>query len=162
MSINNAEYALPTELLDNINAAIDDWSGGKVARVWKKDADIWTGGEESKWLGWLDIADEELANIASYKAFHDDITAAGFESVLLMGMGGSSLCPEVLSFTFGKTQFHILDSTVPDQVAAVEAKLDLAKTFFIVASKSGSADSFASPPTRSVSSRPGTKKINCT
>ena len=60
MSINNAEYALPTELLDNINAAIDDWSGGKVARVWKKDADIWTGGEESKWLGWLDIADEEI------------------------------------------------------------------------------------------------------
>ena len=55
-----------------------------------------------------------------------------------MGMGGSSLCPEVLALTFGKKQFHILDSTIPSQVKAIEDKLDLAKTLFIVASKSGS------------------------
>ncbi|MEQ1921760.1 MAG: transaldolase, partial [Pyrinomonadaceae bacterium] len=67
-----------------------------------------------------------------------DLATAGFRDVLLMGMGGSSLCPEVLAMTFGKVNFHILDSTVPAQVKAAEDKLDLANTLFIVASKSGS------------------------
>ena len=95
-------------------------------------------GDEAKWLGWLDIVDEELADLQKYRDLESDLAAAGFTDVLLMGMGGSSLCPEVLAMTFGKTNFHILDSTVPAQVKAVEDKLDLEKTLFIVASKSGS------------------------
>ena len=72
------------------------------------------------------------------REFRSDIENAGFADVLLMGMGGSSLCPEVLAMTFGKCDFHILDSTVPEQVKAVEESIDLEKTLFIVASKSGS------------------------
>ena len=118
---------------------IADWSESeKIIRIWEKDASVWTSDDEAKWLGWLDIVDEELGDLEKYRAFASDIRSAGFEQVLLMGMGGSSLCPEVLAMTFGKRHFHILDSTDPAQVKSVESKLDLAKTLFIVASKSGS------------------------
>src|SRR6185369_3619711 len=93
---------------------------------------------ESKWLGWLDIVVQELGELEKFRDLVNDIESSGFTDILLMGMGGSSLCPEVLAITFGKTNFHILDSTVPAQVKAVEAKIDIAKTLFIVASKSGS------------------------
>jgi len=109
-----------------------------VERIWNKDATVWTNADEAKWLGWLNLAQEELADLNKYKNLKKDIDEAGFEDILLMGMGGSSLCPEVLAVTFGKKNFHILDSTVPSQVKAIEEKLDLAKTLFIVASKSGS------------------------
>ncbi|MES2857193.1 MAG: hypothetical protein V4692_15095, partial [Bdellovibrionota bacterium] len=78
------------------------------------------------------IVDEELAGVQKYLDLHDDIKSSGFENILLMGMGGSSLCPEVLAITFGVKNFHILDSTVPAQVRSVEKKLDLNKTLFIV------------------------------
>jgi transaldolase/glucose-6-phosphate isomerase len=109
-----------------------------VERIWTKDATVWTDSDEAKWLGWLTVAQEELADLNTYKNLKKDIDEAGFEDILLMGMGGSSLCPEMLALTFGKASFHILDSTVPSQVKAIEEKLDLAKTLFIVASKSGS------------------------
>jgi len=118
---------------------LDKWrSEDKIGRIWAKDASVWTGDDEAKWLGWLDIVDEELADLQKYRDLAADIAAAGFTDVLLMGMGGSSLCPEVLAMTFGKSNFHILDSTVPAQIKTVENKLDLEKTLFIVASKSGS------------------------
>lgn len=137
--LNEMFYSLPAE----VGAAVDDelasWTvNGKTERIWAKDASVWTGDDEAKWLGWLDIVDEELGHLAKYRDLQTDLSTAGFNDVLLMGMGGSSLCPEVLAMTFGKTNFHILDSTVPAQVKAVEEKLDLEKTLFIVASKSGS------------------------
>ena len=97
---------------------------------------VWTGDDEAKWLGWLDSVAAELEKTGAYKAFAED--AKNFEVVVLLGMGGSSLCPEVLAETFGKENFYILDSTVPAQIKSLENKLDLAKTLFIVASKSGS------------------------
>src|SRR6187402_1134893 len=108
-----------------------------VERIWNKDASVWTNTDEAKWLGWLTVAQEELADLTKYKTLKNEIDEAGFEDILLMGMGGSSLCPEMLALTFGKANFHILDSTVPSQVKATEEKLGLAKTLFIVASKSG-------------------------
>ena len=139
MSINQVSYTLPPKIEDAVKQQIAAWeSGDMIKRIWEKDASIWTGDDEANWLGWLTIAGEEIEETARYKDFHADIQRAGFTDVLLMGMGGSSLCPEVLAFTFGKKNFHILDSTVPAQVKAVEEKLDLAKTLFIVASKSGS------------------------
>ncbi len=139
MSINSISYSLPPQIEDTVREHIADWNANnKVTRIWEKDASIWTGDDEAKWLGWLTIAAEEAAETAKYRDLQADIEQAGFTDVLLMGMGGSSLCPEVLAVTFGRENFHILDSTVPSQVKAVEDKLDLAKTLFIVASKSGS------------------------
>lgn len=120
-----------------LQAELKSWrAAGKAERLWAKDSSLWTGDDEAKWLGWLDIVAEELGNVEKYRAFAKDIE--GFTDVLLLGMGGSSLCPEVFAFTFGKENFHILDSTVPAQVKTVEKRIDLEKTLFIVASKSGS------------------------
>ena len=139
MSINPVSYSLPPKIEDAVKEQIAAWeSDNKIHRIWEKDASVWTGDDEAKWLGWLTIAEEEASGTQKYKDLHADIEVDGFTDVLLMGMGGSSLCPEVLAMTFGKKNFHILDSTVPVQVKAVEEKLDLAKTLFIVASKSGS------------------------
>ncbi len=139
MSLNLVSYSLPSAIEDAVKVEVESWSKeNRITRIWLRDANVWTNDDESKWLGWLDIVSEETGDVKKYREFGGDVQQAGFETVLLMGMGGSSLCPEVLAMTFGKKNFHILDSTVPAQVKAVEAKLDLAKTLFIVASKSGS------------------------
>jgi len=139
MATNLVSYSLPPAFQDAISAEAESWKNeNKISRIWASDASVWTGDDESKWLGWLDIVGDELGGLEKYRELAADIEQAGFKDVLLMGMGGSSLCPEVLAITFGKKNFHILDSTVPAQVKAIENRLDLAKTLFIVASKSGS------------------------
>ena len=139
MSLNTISYSLPAALQDEIQIAIAAWMNeNKIDRIWSKDASVWTNDDESKWLGWLDIVDRESERTKIYRQLSADIEGSAFKNVLLMGMGGSSLCPEVLAVTFGKATFHILDSTVPAQVKSIEEKLDLANTLFIVASKSGS------------------------
>jgi len=136
--LNSLTYSLPEKLETAVRASFAEWrNDNKIARVWQKDASVWTSDDEAKWLGWLDSVAAELSKVQEYKDFADDVKA-NFTDVLLMGMGGSSLCPEVLSITFGKTNFHVLDSTVPAQIKTIESKLDLEKTLFIVASKSGS------------------------
>ena len=140
MSINSISYSLPSQIEDAVREQISTWlSDDKVRRIWDKDSSVWTGEDEAKWLGWLAIAEEEAANIAKYHRLQKDLEDSRFTDVLLMGMGGSSLCPEVLAVTFDKKNFRILDSTVPSQVKAVEERLDLAKTLFIVPSKSCSS-----------------------
>jgi transaldolase / glucose-6-phosphate isomerase len=137
--LNSLSYSLPENLKTAVSSTFEEWQKeNKINRVWSKDASVWTNTDEAKWLGWLDSVEAELSKIQEYKDFADDVKSAGFTHVLLMGMGGSSLCPEVLAETFGKKQFHILDSTVPAQIKTVESKIDLEKTLFIVASKSGS------------------------
>ncbi len=137
MTTNKFEYLLPEELSASLAAEVMAWrSADRIGKIWAKDASVWTGSDEDKWLGWLHVIGEQLALTSDYEKLTAD--AAGFDDVLLMGMGGSSLCPEVLAITFGKTNFCILDSTVPAQVKTVEEKLDLERTLFIVASKSGS------------------------
>ena len=132
-------YSLPELLEVAFTAKLASLESEKlVRRIWSKDASVWTNSEEAKWLGWLTVAEEELADGHKYRNLKNDVDQAGFKQVLLMGMGGSSLCNEVLALTFGKSDFHILDSTVPSQVKAIEERLDLEKTLFIVASKSGS------------------------
>lgn len=143
MSINKQTYKLPKELADAVAASLDDWKqNNKVARLWQKDASLWTGTDESNWLGWLTITEEQIANIEALKQIAGDIKKARFKHALLLGMGGSSLCPEVLRLTFGKIkgfpELHVLDSTDPAQIRAIEAKVDLKSTICIVSSKSGS------------------------
>ncbi len=140
----NAQIAsLPADLDAALKKNLDDWrASGKGKRLWQGDASLWTNEDESKWLGWLGIADEALADAGKLKAFANEIKSAGFSDILLLGMGGSSLCPEVLALTFPQTpgfpRLHVLDSTDPAQIRSLEKKIDLAKTLFIVSSKSGS------------------------
>ncbi|HKM46872.1 MAG TPA: bifunctional transaldolase/phosoglucose isomerase [Terriglobales bacterium] len=141
--VNSQTASLPANLDAALRKNLDDWrASGKVKRLWQQDASLWTGEDEAKWLGWLGITDEQLANAAKLKAFADEVKSAGFSDILLLGMGGSSLCPEVLALTFAQTpgfpHLHILDSTDPAQIRSVEKKVDLARTLFIVSSKSGS------------------------
>ena len=135
--LNSYTYSLPEKLETDVQTKLDEWkTNNTIQKIWEKDAGVWTDDDEAKWLGWLDSVAAELAKTDEYKAFAED--AKNFEAVVLLGMGGSSLCPEVLAETFGKENFYILDSTVPAQIKTLENKLDLAKTLFIVASKSGS------------------------
>ena len=125
MSLNRQTYTLPEKLAADVNASLQDWKkNGKVKRLWQKDATLWTGADEDKWLGWLDITEEQLENIDALKDIAADIKRASFKHALLLGMGGSSLCPEVLRMTFGKASgypnLHVLDSTDPAQIKALE------------------------------------------
>lgn len=139
MALNSFSYFLPDQLEGGFRRTAAQWQvEDKIAGIWRRDASVWTNSGEENWLGWLGIVERELADLQKYRDLHEDIGTAGFEHILLLGMGGSSLCPEVLANTFGKAHFHILDSTVPAQVKAVENKISLEKTLFIVASKSGS------------------------
>ena len=136
-------YSLPEALAKAVQSEVSAWqSGGKMQRLWDHDATLWSGADEAKWLGWLGVVDEQLANIAVLQAAAKDAQAGGFEHILLLGMGGSSLCPEVLRLTFGKIagfpELHVLDSTDPAQVKALENAINPARTLFVVASKSGS------------------------
>ena len=135
--LNSLSYSLPETLQIAVQVSLDEWQeNNKINHLWQKDASVWTNTDEAKWLAWLDVVGVELNDLQKYRDFAEDVKQ--FESIVLLGMGGSSLCPEVLSVTYGKTNFHILDSTVPAQVKTVENKVDFAKTLFIVASKSGS------------------------
>jgi transaldolase/glucose-6-phosphate isomerase len=141
--VSRLRTSLPESLAAAVKTNIGDWkAGGKMKRLWQRDATLWTGDDEANWLGWLDIIEEQIAHPIQLRGLAKEVWSAGFKDILLLGMGGSSLCPEVLRMTFGKTagfpDLHVLDSTDPAQVKAFEDKIDIARTLFIVSSKSGS------------------------
>jgi hypothetical protein len=108
-----------------------------IEGIWERDPTVWTGSNEAQWLGWLDEplhVEEQLGEIRRYaESLHDAV-----DHVVLMGMGGSSLAPEVLRRTFGVDWFHVLDTTHPKAIRALEEQLDLSRTLFVSSSKSGS------------------------
>ena len=125
------------------DAEMEVWrAGGRIRRLWAGDKSLWTGTDEDKWLGWLHIVGRELADADRLHSFAEKVKQRGFTDVVLLGMGGSSLGPEVFGKTFGRQsswpRFHMLDSTDPAQIKAIERAIDLDKTLFIVSSKSGS------------------------
>ncbi len=131
------------ELKTAFDAEMEAWrAGGRIRRLWAGDASLWSGTDEAKWLGWLTIVDQELADVARLDGFAKTVKQRTFTDVVLLGMGGSSLGPEVFGDTFGHQagwpRFHMLDSTDPAQVASIDKAIDLEKTLFIVSSKSGS------------------------
>ena len=133
---------LPEAIGKAVDASLDEWrSAGKVRQLWAKDAALWTGKDEGKWLAWLDIVTDRTKHIAVLQDFQDEVKQGGFSHVLLLGMGGSSLGPEVLAATFGKQdgfpELVVLDSTDPQQIAAFEKKVHLPTSLVIVSSKSG-------------------------
>ncbi len=113
-----------------------------IDRLWARDASLWTGADEAKWLRWLDAGEAACVDLEALKAFQSEVQAAGFAHVLLLGMGGSSLGPEVLAQTFGAQagfpQLLVLDSTDPHQIRRFQALVDPRSTLFVVSSKSGS------------------------
>ena len=130
-------------LTQAVQAALKDWqAGNKMARLWRGDPSLWTSDDEEKWVGWLPIVEDQLAHLKQLNDAAADAAKAGFTHALLLGMGGSSLCPEVLKITYGRQpghpELHVLDSTDPAQIKSIESQVDLAKTLCIVASKSGS------------------------
>ncbi len=133
---------LPQPLAGEADAAREDWrKAGKLRDLWAGDAGLWTDGDEVRWLAWLRVVDDRIADLPALQAFQDEVGAESFEHVVLLGMGGSSLGPEVLAETFGRQpsfpELLILDSTDPAQVEATLARVDLARTLCIVSSKSG-------------------------
>jgi transaldolase/glucose-6-phosphate isomerase len=140
--LNRQSQKLPATLQTAVNEVLEDWRRhGKIRRSWAGDAALWTGKDERDWLGWLYIVEEERARLDQLQAFAEEVRAAGFRHVLLLGMGGSSLGPEVLAVTFGRQanapELLVLDSTDPAQIREFESRIDPARTLFIVSSKSG-------------------------
>jgi transaldolase/glucose-6-phosphate isomerase len=141
--INQQTFSLPHNLSRAVEQSLDEWTAEtKVERLWARDASLWTDSDESKWLGWLDIVSAQQRNLKDFEEFAREIRSTGFTHALLLGMGGSSLCPEVLRMSFGKIEeypdLHVLDSTDPAQIKSFENKIDLENTLFFVSSKSGS------------------------
>ncbi|HEV8181125.1 MAG TPA: transaldolase, partial [Candidatus Angelobacter sp.] len=141
--IQSPRWEFSAPLTQAVQATLNDWqSGKKMARLWRGDPTLWTSDDEDKWVGWLPIVEDQLAHLKQLNNAATDAAKAGFTHALLLGMGGSSLCPEVLKITYGKQpghpELHVLDSTDPAQIKSIENQVDLAKTLCIVASKSGS------------------------
>ncbi len=141
--MRNDHYSLPPRLWSRVSAVLDDWDrSGKVARLWAGDPSLWTGRDEKSWLGWLNIVQEQFLHLEPLLDFSGEVRRSKyFRHALLMGMGGSTLFPEVLARSFGSSeqfpQMLVLDSTVPAQVKAFEETIDFDHTLFIVSSKSG-------------------------
>src|ERR1700733_3475452 len=140
-AIDKQELALGDTLKKKADAVAEDWRvHGNIRELWQRDKSLWTGTDEDRWLGWLDSTND--AQIASYTALAEQMRRDGFADAVLLGMGGSSLGPEVLASTFGHRsgwpRLRVLDSTVPAQIKSIENQIDLNKTLFIVSSKSGS------------------------
>jgi len=136
-------FAIPSQLSGAVDLAVADWTrNNNVARFWQKDPTLWTKDGEEKWLGWIDIVERQQADLATYAALGAEVETSDFQTVLLLGMGGSSLCPEVLAVTFGQRpgfpELRIVDSTDPEQVWTIRNEVNLADTLVVVASKSGS------------------------
>ena len=139
--LDQQHLVLGHQLDKKVDEIAEDWrKHGNIRKLWQRDKSLWTSTDEDRWLGWLDMSGD--AEIADYVAFAQQIRSDGFKDAVLLGMGGSSLGSEVLALTFGQNsgwpRLRILNSTVPAQIEALQADIDLGKTLFIVSSKSGS------------------------
>jgi len=131
---------LPIDLSEALEVSTRVWrERNATSRLWARDATLWTGGDESSWLGWLDAPGVARTELSQWSETAE--RSRSFEDAVLLGMGGSSLCAEVQLRLFGPVEGHprlqVLDSTSPDQISSVEATIDPARTLFVVASKSG-------------------------
>ena len=139
-AIDPQEIAVSAAMAKAIETSSEGWrAAAKVRRLWQRDKSVWTGEDEHKWLGWLTSASR--ADVADYEDFARRVKGQNFTDAVVLGMGGSSLGPEVLGETFprksGFPKLHVLDSTDAAQVRAMEKTVNLASTLFIVSSKSG-------------------------
>ena len=138
LEVRSASAAMGAAYADELEAWRRD---GRIRALWAGDATLWTGADENRWLGWLTIAARESRDLEQLLAFAAEVQRRAFTDLVLLGMGGSSLGPEVLAKTFGQQpgwpRFHMLDSTDPAQITSLEQAIDLNHTLFMVSSKSG-------------------------
>ena len=142
-TFGNQTLSLPPGLSGEVRGTLAEWAAGeRTARLWRGDAALWTGRDEDRWVGWLRLVDQQRARREEFGRVAEDVRLAGFGHVVVLGMGGSSLCPDVFARTFaripGFPQLLVLDSTVPAQVRAIDREIDPRRTLFVAASKSGS------------------------
>ena len=143
-ALNHQELRLG-KYLKRVEKRLKDWQDAQVAsRIWKKDHKVWSKDlqpELTDRLGWLELPQLMEKEVTALRAFADMAKADAVKHVVLLGMGGSSLAPEVFQETFGNApgypKLRVLDSTHPASVKAVERESDLAHTIFLVSSKSG-------------------------
>jgi transaldolase/glucose-6-phosphate isomerase len=135
ISLGGLDAALRSEL--------ERWQSERlVARLWSRDAALWTGGDEARWLGWLGALDAWREQRPALRSLVESARSGRFSSVVVLGMGGSSLFPDVLGQTFarpdGYPKLHVADSTVPAEIRTLESRIELDRTLFVASSKSGS------------------------
>ena len=139
--IDRQQFALGDSIEKAVEKSTEDWrAAANIRRLWQKDKSVWTDDDENKWLGWLNSP--AAADVADYEDFARRVKGQNFSDAVVLGMGGSSLGPEVLAETFPKKsgfpKLHVLDSTDPAQVRAMEDDgRSRRHTLFIVSSKSG-------------------------
>ncbi len=139
---DHSTLRVPSALTGAVDSLAADWEADdRIRRLWDGDATLWTGADEGRWLGWLRVVPALPETHVTLRSFAGDVAAAGFAHAVLLGMGGSSLCPDVLRQCFtrgsGAPALHVLDSTDPAQVRSIDKRIDYRRTLFIVASKSG-------------------------
>src|SRR5712692_5007938 len=138
---------LSGDLAAAVNATLA-WLEGDhfLDRLWQRDPSLWKAEPDhqrivTNSLGWLTVARDMLGRVEEVASFVDEVRRSGFTHAVVLGMGGSSLCPDVCRATFGTApgypELHVLDSTVPASVSRVEKSIDLVRTLFLVSSKSG-------------------------
>ncbi len=141
MNRSTQSYLLGS-LQSEVQAELEAWRReNKVQRLWAGDASLWTGSDEGRWLGWLDAVADLQSRLALFEEVSADLCSSGAAQAVVLGMGGSSLCPDVLRRTFGAVAgfpaLRVLDSTVPAQIQTLASAIDSAEAMFILSSKSG-------------------------
>ena len=142
--MNAVATTLPADIASEVARLLDDWQAGdKTARLWAGDATLWSGRDEADWLGWLGVIERSGLQLDTLHEFAREVRDDGITQVVLLGMGGSSMAPEVMQQTFGAgadyPELLVLDSTNPAEILAVDDRIDPERTLFIVSSKSGSS-----------------------
>jgi transaldolase/glucose-6-phosphate isomerase len=142
MPTSDFSYSLPEDLSIRVRARIAAFREQDVVRrIWDRDPSVWSNAGEDRWLGWLTLPMQDRDAVALAVEFADEIRTEGTADVVLLGMGGSSLAPEVMRSIIGRTErypaLHVVDSTDPAQILSVEHAIDFRRTIFLVASKSG-------------------------
>lgn len=143
MATADLSWALPADLEAKVQTGIESARKDEIVRrIWTGDPFVWSGADEDRWLGWLSLPVQQRGQLAAAERFADRLRREHISDVVLLGMGGSSLSPAVVRLTFGRQRgypdLHDVDTTDPGQILAVERSIDLGRTAFIIASKSGS------------------------
>ena len=143
MPTTDLTWSLPDDLDANVRDRVSEMRRLEVVRrIWDRDPAVWSGSDEGRWLGWLTLPMQDRQAVARVTRFADEMKAEGLQDVVLLGMGGSSLAPEVIRSVVGRgdgyPNLHVVDSTDPSQILSVERAIDFPRTLFLVASKSGS------------------------